>query len=166
MKLRTVPGLISFASASLVAGAIAFTASPAAAGNAYGKDDNPGNANGHAENGGPAATGNGNRNLASAMGSLNAAHASSEGLDNANRDYSRVGMLASYMDAMAVYEDFVGQVADLIDGGAAEGDSDVVENQGLADAALLEATGYLENAANKEINDDVVDAVDGLLDGK
>lgn len=164
MKLRTVSGLISFISVALVASAVAFTASPAVAGNAYGKDGNPGNATGHAENGGPAGTNNGNGNLASAMGSLNAAHASTDGLAHANREQSRVGMLAAYMDAMVVYEDFAGQVDDLIDEDATE--EEIAEMQGFADAALLEATGHLEGAANKEINDDVVDAVDGLLDGK
>ncbi len=103
MKTDTGTGLGYFAMAALVVGAVAFSAPPAMAGNAYGKDGNPGKAAGHTKNGGPAATNNGNGNLASAMGSLNAAHASANGLAHANAK-SKVGMLAAYMDAMVVYE--------------------------------------------------------------
>lgn len=103
MKTGAGTGLGYFAMAALVAGAVGFSASPSAAGNAYGKDGNPGKGNGQAQS---AATsnGNGNGNLASAMGSLNAAHASANGLEHANSK-SKVGMLAAYMDAMVVYEE-------------------------------------------------------------
>lgn len=87
---------------ALVAATMAFSPTTAMAGNAYGRDGNPGKANGHAENGGPATGGQGS--MASARGSLNAAHASASGLEHANPK-SRVGMLAAYMDAMVVYED-------------------------------------------------------------
>lgn len=100
MKPQKYGSLGYFAIVALVSGAMAIAATPANAGNAYGKDGNPGQAKGHAENGGPAGTNNGNGNLAS----LNAAHTSAQGLAHANRDHSRVGMLASYMDAMVVYE--------------------------------------------------------------
>lgn len=109
MKTGTGTGFGYFTMAALVAGTVAFSVTPANAGNAYGKDGNPGLANGHAENGGPAATNNGNGNLASTMGSLNAAHASANGLAHANSN-SRVGMLAAYMDAMVVYETEYGLV--------------------------------------------------------
>lgn len=98
-----------FTMAALIAGTVAFSATPANAGNAYGKDGNPGHANGHAGNGGPAGTNNGSGNMASAMGSLNAAHASANGLAHASPK-SRVGMLAAYMDAMVVYEEEYGLV--------------------------------------------------------
>jgi hypothetical protein len=97
MKPRT--GLGYFAMAALVTGAVAFSASPSAAGNAYGKDGNPGKGNGQAQS-----AANGNGNAASARGSLNAAHASASGLEHASPK-SRVGMLAAYMDAMVVYEE-------------------------------------------------------------
>jgi hypothetical protein len=103
MKPQKYGSLGYFAMAALVSGAMAIAAAPANAGNAYGKDGNPGQAKGHAENGGPAGTNNGNGNMTSAAGSLNSAHASANGLAHANPK-SRVGMLAAYMDAMVVYE--------------------------------------------------------------
>jgi hypothetical protein len=103
MKTRNKAILGYFAMPALVIGAMAILATPASAGNAYGKDGNPGKANGHAKNGGPASPNNGKGNLAAARGSLNAAHASANGLEHANPK-SRVGMLALYMDAMVVYE--------------------------------------------------------------
>lgn len=189
MKLRTVSGLISFISVALVASAVAFTASPAVAGNAYGRDGNPGNATGHAENGGPAGTNNGNGNLASAMGSLNAAHASTNGLAHANREQSRVGMLAAYMDAMAVYETAYADVTEadwiiyneLMDDIAAldpdsptyDGDKAALQAEAdlitaAIDAAATDAADNLKDAANKNglIDATVVDAVNSLLDGK
>lgn len=103
MKRAKGAGLGYATMVALVAGAMAVSATPASAGNAYGRDNNPGNANGHAKNGGPTANSNGNGSLASAMGSLNSAHASANGLANASPN-SRPGMLAAYMDAMVVYE--------------------------------------------------------------
>jgi len=100
MKTGAGTGLGYFAMAALIVGAVGFSATPSAAGNAYGKDGNPGKGNGQAQS---AATSNGKGNLASAMGSLNAAHASASGLEHANPK-SKVGMLAAYMDAMVVYE--------------------------------------------------------------
>lgn len=100
MKTGAGTGLGYFAMAALIVGAVTFSATPSAAGNAYGKDGNPGKGNGQTQS---AATSNGNGNLASAMGSLNAAHASANGLEHANSK-SKVGMLAAYMDAMVVYE--------------------------------------------------------------
>lgn len=93
-----------FVAAALLIGAIALTDTHAQAGNAYGKEDNPGQAKGHAENGGPATPGEANANgkLTAAMGSLNAAHAAPKAFENAN-PRSRVGALAAYMDAMAAY---------------------------------------------------------------
>lgn len=99
--MKRITGLGYLAAVALVTASFATTPTSVQAGNAYGRDGNPGNANGHAENGGPAAGGNGG--MASARGSLNAAHASASGLEHAS-DKSRVGMLADYMDAMVVYE--------------------------------------------------------------
>jgi hypothetical protein len=188
MKASTKAGLGYFAIAALISGAMAIPAAPANAGNAYGRDGNPGNATGHAE-GGPAGTNNGNGNLASAMGSLNAAHASANGLAHANRAHSRVGKLAAYMDAMAVYETAYADVTeadwiiynDLMDDIAALDpdsptyDADKAALQAEADlitaaidAAATDAAGNLEDAANKDglIDATVVDAVNSLLDGK
>lgn len=99
----------SFSYAALVAlvwGAMAVSAAPAVAGNGYGKDNNPGHANGHAGSNDVASNnnGNGHGNMSATSGSLNAAHASENGLAHANRLHSRVGMLAAYMDAMVVYD--------------------------------------------------------------
>lgn len=96
MKHIKWPGYL--ATFALVALAMALVSSPASAGNGYGRDNNPGHANGHAE-GAPSSNGA----QASARGSLNAAHASEQALAHANPK-SRVGMLSAYMDAMAVYE--------------------------------------------------------------
>lgn len=98
MKHIKWPGYL--ATFAIMALAMALVSSPASAGNGYGRDNNPGKANGHAEGG---HSSNGNGALASAMGSLNAAHASDNGLAHADAK-SRVGMLAAYMDAMALYE--------------------------------------------------------------
>ncbi|MBE9557172.1 MAG: hypothetical protein IMF08_09975 [Proteobacteria bacterium] len=208
MKTGAGTGLGYFAMAALVAGAVTFSASPSVAGNAYGKDGNPGKGNGQAQS-----TGNGKGNLASAMGSLNAAHASANGLEHANPK-SKVGMLAAYMDAMVVYEeeyalvdweaydaiiadiaDIDAEIAELEDQIAAldpedpnyETDKEDLEDQiaaldedkealqadadaltAAADAAADDAAGDLEDAANKDglIDATVVDAVNGLLDGK
>lgn len=116
---RTILGYVAMA--ALVAGTIAVL-SPAAnagnaygrdnnPGNAYGRDNNPGNANGRAFDGGPDMPGSRGR-LASAMGSLNAAHASAQGLKHAN-GRSVVGKLANYMDSLSAYEDLHPRYHDL-----------------------------------------------------
>lgn len=126
---RTILGYLGMV--VVIAVAVAFLSSSANAGNAYGRDgkpaqagnkvDHPGNAYGHAKNGGnptPGANGNGVKGgngvhangkskkgrLVASLGSLNAAHASINGLKHANPK-SRVGMLATYMDALVSYEE-------------------------------------------------------------
>lgn len=92
------------AAVALICGAMAVSAAPAFAGKGYGKDNNPGQANGHAGGNDVASNGNSHANMSASLGSLNSAHASAEGLAHANRQHSPVGMLASYMDAMIVYQ--------------------------------------------------------------
>ncbi|MBE9556997.1 MAG: hypothetical protein IMF08_09090 [Proteobacteria bacterium] len=161
MKTDMGTGLGYFAMAALVVGAVAFSAPPAMAGNAYGKDGNPGKAAGHAENGGPAATNNGNGNMASAMGSLNAAHASANGLAHANAK-SKVGMLAAYMDAMVVYEAEYGLVDwaayDLIIADIATIDGDIAALQADIDALDPEDTDYV---TDKQALEDQIGVLEG-----
>ena len=78
---------------------------------------------------------------ASALGSLNAAHASSTARDNAAPN-SRVGRIASYEDSITSYKD-----------------SDFMDEEDLQAAAES-----LASAANKSIDSDVVAAVNDLLD--
>ena len=104
MKSTILTRSASFTMVALFAGTMVFSFSPANAGNAYGKDNNPGKAKGHAENGGPATPGaSAKGHQASAMGSLNAAHASAKAFEHAN-PRSRVGALAAYMGAMTGYK--------------------------------------------------------------
>lgn len=138
MKTKIITWTGCFSILMLAAGAMAFSALPANAGNAHGRDDNPGKAIGHAVNGGPATPGEKGvkGDLASAMGSLNAAHASFNGLEHADEN-SVVGALAAYMDALVSYEgshplyhrliDEIGIVEDKID--AVEGEIDAVEGR-------------------------------------
>ena len=178
--MKHTTGFGYLAAVTLVAGAMVFSSTSAMAGNAYGKDNNPGKANGHAENGGPAGGGNGS--LASARGSLNAAHASGEAFMNANSN-SRVGMLTEYMDAMLVYgaaydemlsdPDYIDAMAVLEDPDATEEEKE--EAQATIDGFMAGLDGYagaageeLLDAANKDslIDKELVHSVNSLLDGK
>lgn len=81
---------------------LAFSAEMAAAGNGNGNNGNGngngGNGNNGNGNGGGNAGGNGNGAIASALGALNAAHASPNALANASPN-SRVGLIAIYQEA-------------------------------------------------------------------
>jgi hypothetical protein len=142
--------------AALVSGAMAITAAPANAGNAYGKDGNPGQAKSHAENGGTAGTNNGNGNMTSAAGSLNSAHASANGLAHASPK-SPVGMLAAYMDAMVVYETEFGLVDwtayDLIVADIAVIDDGIAALQ--ADIDALDPLSLTYEADKQALEDDI-----------
>lgn len=175
--MKRITGLGYLAMAALVAVAMAFSPSPASAGKGYGKDNNPGKANGHAE-GGPSSNGA----QASARGSLNAAHASGEAFLHANAN-SRVGMLVEYMDAMLVYEaayddmltdpDYIDAMAVLADPNATDEEKEAAQaviDGFMSDLDLLaaDAGDELKDAANKDelIDQEVVHSVNSLLDGK
>jgi hypothetical protein len=176
--MKRITGLGYLATVALVTVAMAFSPSPASAGKGYGRDNNPGKANGHAAEGGPSSNGA----QASARGALNAAHASGEAFIQANAN-SRVGMLAEYMDAMLVYEaaydemltdpDYIDAMAILDDPEATDEEKEApqaVIDGFMSDLDLLaaEAGEELKEAANKEdlIDIEVVHSVNDLLDGK
>jgi hypothetical protein len=116
------------------------------------------------------ANGNGKGAMASTLGSLNAAHASSQAFDHANRN-SRVGALADYMDAMTDYRDAIADLnaymASLAVGEEPEADL-LGPLEAAVDEAFDRAVGSLEDAANKDslIDADVVHAVNEMLNGK
>ncbi len=129
MKTKIITWTGSFSILLLIASTVAFPALAANTDNGIGRDDNPGKAIGLAENGGPATPGEKGvkGDLASALGSLNAAHASFNGLEHANIN-SPVGQLAAYMDALVWYEDNHPLYHQLIDEiGTVEGKIDVLK---------------------------------------
>jgi hypothetical protein len=104
------------------------------------------------------------------LGSLNASHASKNGLDHAAPG-SVVGELATYSDAMAKYATDLAALNCLIAGGVECGgvpdptcalqaciDAQTAVNQDIADASAA-----LASAANKPITQEVVDAVNANL---
>jgi hypothetical protein len=98
--------------------------------------------------------------LASSLGALNAANASTKALANANPN-SRVGKIATYGKVVAAEDTLADPNASVEDKAAAQS---LLEGLGLDGLTAEEAErASLENAANKTVTDRVMDAVNDML---
>ncbi|MGH6880844.1 hypothetical protein [Hypericibacter sp.] len=98
--------------------------------------------------------------LASSLGALNAANASTKALDKANPN-SRVGRIATYGKVVAAEDTLADPNASTEDKAAAQS---LLEGLGLADLTAEQAErASLEDAANKTVTDKVMDAVNDML---
>lgn len=98
--------------------------------------------------------------LASSLGALNAANASTKALDKANPN-SRVGRIATYGKVVAAEDTLADPNASAEDKAAAQS---LLEGLGLAGLTAQDAErASLEDAANKTVTDKVMDAVNDML---
>ncbi len=98
--------------------------------------------------------------LASSLGALNAANASTKALDKANPN-SRVGRIATYGKVVAAEDTLADPNASVEDKAAAQS---LLEGLGLAGLTAEDAErASLEDAANKTVTDKVMDAVNDML---
>lgn len=188
MKRYFKSSISAMAMSALVMGGVAATVSLSAV-PAFSKSENANNGNGGNRGGNRGGRENGNRGaLTSSMGALNAAHANAMALANASEN-SRVGMIALYKAAVMasadaeadlewfkanceapVEEDIVNECTALLEAASVEaGDPDYYNRYIAISGDEIEGLDELENealelAANKETNDDVIEALWDLLD--
>jgi len=98
--------------------------------------------------------------LASSLGALNAAHASLTGLENAAPN-SRVGRIATYKEIVAAEDTLADPNATAEDLAAAQSLIDGLSLTGMTPEEAAQSS--LDEAANKTVTDQVMDAVNSML---